>query len=58
MIPDCFARIENRVDELVLHFEILKDQLHVLCEVISCNKIQFYSNMNGRNVTYEVDCIL
>ena len=50
---DHFDRVEKRVDELASHFEGLHDQLHALCEVMSCRYMQIDPKINGRNVACE-----
>ena len=39
--------IENRIEELTLHFGKIQDQLHELCENISSNSMQFVSRNSG-----------
>ena len=51
MISDRFAKIENRIEELTLHFGRIHDQLHELCEVISSNFMLFSSRDNGMGIT-------
>ena len=48
-----FYRVEERIDELSLHFERIQDQLHVLYKVISFNDMQIDPIMTGGNVAYE-----
>ena len=50
---DRFTRIEDRLDKLTPHFDKIKDQLHVLCEIISSNDMQNDPSMNGKHVASE-----
>ena len=58
VIFDCFAKIENRIEELTLHFGRIHDQLHELCEIVSSNFIQFISRNNGIGIACRSDLCL
>ena len=52
-ISNHFDKVEERIEELVLHFERIHDQLHGLCEVISNSDMQVDHIMNGGTIICE-----
>ena len=58
VISNYFAKIENRIEELTLHFGRIHDQLYELCEVVSSNSIQFVFRNNGTGIACGSDLYL